>query len=107
VTKILAGLPMIFLRFGALSRMILLRMLAQGKKLTQRELDAVYRQENMQYGWEFPSQMLVVVVVFTYAIICPVILPVGLTYFLGALVSLFFVLLRVWMLILFCRFIRL
>jgi hypothetical protein len=86
VTKILAGLPMIFLRLGALSRMLFLRTLAKEKKLTQRELDAVYRQENMQYGWEFPSQMLVVVVVFTYAIICPVILPVGLTYFVGALI---------------------
>ena len=86
VTKILAGLPMIFLRFGALSRMLLLKMLSNESKLTQRELDAVYRQENLQYGWEFPSQLLVVVIVFTYAIICPVILPFGLIYFLGALV---------------------
>jgi hypothetical protein len=85
VTKILAGLPMIFLRFGALSRMIFLRMLSNEKKLTQRELDAMYRQENIQYGWEFPTQLLVVIIVFTYAIICPIILPVGLLYFLGAL----------------------
>lgn len=86
VTKILAGLPMIFLRFGALSRMLLLRTLSNEKKLTQREIDAVYRQENMQYGWEFPAQLLVVVIVFTYAIICPVILPFGLVYFTGALI---------------------
>jgi hypothetical protein len=86
VTKIMAGLPMIFLRFGALSRMLLLKMLSNEAKLTQRELEAVYRQENVQYGWEFPSQLLVVVIVFTYAIICPIILPVGFVYFLGALV---------------------
>jgi Calcium-dependent channel, 7TM region, putative phosphate len=82
----MAGLPMIFLRFGALSRMVLLRTVSSPKKLTQRELDWVYRLENVQYGWEFPTQLLVVVIVFTYAIICPVILPFGLVYFLGALV---------------------
>ena len=43
VTKILAGLPMIFLRFGALSRMLLLKAVSAEKKLTQRELDAIYR----------------------------------------------------------------
>ena len=34
----------------------------------------------------FPTQLLVVVIVFTYAVICPVILPVGLAYFVGALI---------------------
>ena len=85
VTKILAGLPMIFLRFGALSRLLFLRFITNQKKLTQRELDAVYRLENVQYGWEFPTQFLVAVIVFTYAIICPVILPFGFLYFFGAL----------------------
>jgi len=86
VTKIMAGLPMVFLRFGALSRMLLLRLMSSEAKLTQRELDSVYRLENVQYGWEFPTQLLVVVIVFTYAVICPVILPVGFVYFLGALI---------------------
>ena len=81
----MAGLPMVFLRFGALTRMLFLKALSGKKKLTQRELDAVYRFENVQYGWEFPTQLLVVLIVFTYAIICPVILPVGCLYFLGAL----------------------
>ena len=85
VTKTLAGLPMIFLRVGALSRMLFLRLVSDGAKLTQRELDALYRQENVQYGWEFPTQLLVVVIVYTYAIICPIILPFGLMYFMGAL----------------------
>jgi hypothetical protein len=80
VTKILAGLPMIFLRFAALSRMLLLKTLSNENRLTQRELDSVYRLENVQYGWEFPTQLLVVVIVFTYAVICPVILPVGCTF---------------------------
>lgn len=86
VTKIMAGLPLIFLRFGALSRMLMLRILSSEKKLTQRELDWVYRLENIQYGWEFPSQLLVIVIVFTYVIIAPIILPFGLIYFCGALV---------------------
>jgi Calcium-dependent channel, 7TM region, putative phosphate len=86
VTKILAGLPMIFLRFGALMRMLFLKLLSNERKLTQREVDSVYRLENVQYGWEFPTQLLVVVIVFTYAIMCPVILPVGMIYFMGALI---------------------
>ena len=77
---------MIFLRFGALSRMLMLRILSSENKLTQRELDWVYRLENIQYGWEFPSQLLVVVIVFSYAIIAPIILPFGLIYFTGALI---------------------
>ena len=44
------------------------------------------RQENVQYGWEFPTLLLVIVIVFTYAVICPVILPVGMLYFVGALI---------------------
>lgn len=43
VTKILAGLPMIFLRFGALLRMLLLKAVSAERKLTQREMDAIYR----------------------------------------------------------------
>jgi hypothetical protein len=86
VTKVLAGLPIVFLRVGALSRMLLLRSLSSQKKLSQRELDEIYRPENVQYGWEFPSQLLVIMIVFTYAIICPVIIPVGLMYFCGSLI---------------------
>ena len=86
VTKILAGLPIVFMRVGALSRMVLLRSLSSEKKLTQRELDQIYRPENVQYGWEFPSQLLVIMIVFTYAIICPIIVPVGMMYFCGSLI---------------------
>eukprot|EP00934_Nitzschia_sp_Nitz4_P006176 Nitzschia sp. Nitz4//scaffold4_size323378//84551//88052//NITZ4_000640-RA/size323378-snap-gene-0.407-mRNA-1//1//CDS//3329553339//6166//frame0 len=87
VTKILAGLPIVFLRVGALSRMLLLRSLTpQEAKLTQRELDEIYRPENVQYGWEFPAQLLVIMIVFTYAVICPVVLPVGLLYYCFSLI---------------------
>jgi len=81
VTKILAGLPMVFLRIGALSKMLLRRMISSPATLTQRELDEMYRPENVQYGWEFPSQLLVIMIVFTYAVICPVIVPFGMLYF--------------------------
>lgn len=87
VTKLLAGLPTVFLRVGALSRMLLLRSLTpQEARLSQRELDEIYRPENVQYGWEFPTQLLVIMIVFTYAVICPVILPVGTLYFCFALI---------------------
>jgi hypothetical protein len=86
VTKILAGLPLVFIRVGALFKMLLYRAISSRGKLTQRELDQVYRPENVQYGWEFPSQLLVIVIVFTYAVICPIILPFGLLYFCGSLI---------------------
>jgi len=47
ITKILAGLPMIILRSGALSRMLLLRSCFSRAKLTQRELDEVYRKQTV------------------------------------------------------------
>ncbi|CAJ1948545.1 unnamed protein product [Cylindrotheca closterium] len=86
VTKVLAGLPIVFVRIGALSRMLLQRALSSNQKLTQRELDEIYRPENVQYGWEYPSQLLVIVIVFTYAVISPIILPVGVLFFAGSLV---------------------
>ena len=47
VTKILVGLPSIFIRAGALSKMCLRRMLSSHGKLTQRELDEMYSPENV------------------------------------------------------------
>lgn len=81
VTKILVGLPTTFLRFGALSKMCLRRMLSPPSKLTQRELDEMYSPENVLYGWEFPAQIFVIMIIFMYAVICPVILPFGTLYF--------------------------
>jgi len=51
VTKILAGLPLVFLRIGALSKMLLRRTLSSTAKLTQRELDEMYRPENVQVSY--------------------------------------------------------
>lgn len=47
VTKVLVGLPMVFLRAGALSKMCLRLMLSSSAKLTQRELDEMYSPENV------------------------------------------------------------
>mmetsp|Transcript_28604 Transcript_28604/g.77462 ORF Transcript_28604/g.77462 Transcript_28604/m.77462 type:complete len:1097 (+) Transcript_28604:157-3447(+) len=81
VTKVLVGLPTVFLRFGALSKMCLRRMLSRPSKLTQRELDEMYCPENVLYGWEFPAQIFVMMIIFTYVVICPMILPFGALYF--------------------------
>lgn len=86
ITKVLAGLPMLILRGGALSRMLLLRSCFSKSKLTQRELDEIYRRETIYYGWEYPTQLLVIMIAFAYACISPVILPVAAAYFLGALI---------------------
>eukprot|EP00592_Proboscia_alata_P001420 CAMPEP_0194382168 /NCGR_PEP_ID=MMETSP0174-20130528/58524_1 /TAXON_ID=216777 /ORGANISM="Proboscia alata, Strain PI-D3" /LENGTH=843 /DNA_ID=CAMNT_0039167247 /DNA_START=724 /DNA_END=3255 /DNA_ORIENTATION=+ len=85
VTKILAGLPMVLLRFGALLRMIFLRMCFRKKTLTQAEIDEVFKQQFFLYGWIYPSLLLVIMICFTYSCISPIILPVGAIYFIGAL----------------------
>ena len=52
ITKTLAGLPLVLLRIGALSRMMFLRSCFNKKRLTQRELNEVYRKQPIMYGWE-------------------------------------------------------
>ena len=76
---------MVILRVGALSRYLMLRLLYQTKFLTQRELESVYLVEPLYYGWEYPTQMLVIVICFTYACISPSILFFGALYFFTAL----------------------
>jgi len=85
LTKILAGLPLVMLRFGALGRILFLKIFFKTKYLTQSELDEVNKKNVLYYGWEYPTQLLVITICFTYACISPIILPVGAVYFLGAL----------------------
>lgn len=86
ITKILVGLPSIILRVGALSRMLVLRTIFAEDFWTQRELDqVVYRREQLLYGYEYPTQLLVIVIVFTYVCISPIILPFGAIFFVGSL----------------------
>ena len=72
---------MIMLRIGALCRYVLLRIVHRKKYLTQRELDQIYRVESLWYAWEYPNQMMVIVICFTYACISPVILIFGALFF--------------------------
>ena len=48
VTKTLAGLPIVLLRLGALFRMAFLRICFSEKMLTQRELNEVYRPQEVR-----------------------------------------------------------
>ena len=86
VTKILAGLPLVLLRIGPLFRLGFLRACFSKESLTQRELAELYKKQELMYGWEYPTQLLVIVICFTYACISPIILPVGFVYFSCALV---------------------
>ena len=86
ITKALAGLPMVILRIGSVFRFIFLRLLFKYDNLTQRELDGVYRRERFYYGYEYPNQLFVIVICFTYVCIAPIILVVGAIYFLVALI---------------------
>lgn len=43
---------MVLLRVGALSRMFILQSCFNNKRLTERELNEVYRKQPLMYGWE-------------------------------------------------------
>jgi hypothetical protein len=86
LTKTLAGLPIVMLRVAEVSRYFFYKTFFREKKMTQREIDSIYKPTMLQYGWEYPTQLLVIVICFTYACISPIILPVGAAYFLFALV---------------------
>jgi hypothetical protein len=86
MTKTLAGLPIVLLRLDALTRWCLFKLCFREKKLTQRELDNIEKPGMLQYGWEYPTQLLVIVICFTYACIAPIILPVGALFFMFALI---------------------
>ena len=86
ITKTLVGLPTTLLRVGALSRLIFLRGCFREKWLTERELkEVVFRKLPLQYGWEYPTLFLVIIICFNYACITPVVLPAGAVYFFIAL----------------------
>jgi len=86
ITKILAGLPYIMLRFDALCRLFCIRMCCREEIMTRKELEEVKRKQMVWYGWEYPSQLLVIVICFTYACICPIIFFVVALYFLFAFI---------------------
>jgi hypothetical protein len=86
LTKLLAGLPLVFLQSGTLFHRIISIALCRDRISTQRELDEAYKPLPLDLGQEYPNQLLVIVIVFTYATISPIILPVGALYFLGALI---------------------
>jgi hypothetical protein len=85
MTKTMAGLPMIMLRIPSLMKRIFVMVFFRQKYLTQREIDEVYKREMLDGGVEYPNQLLVIVICFTYACISPIILPIGSIYFLTAL----------------------
>ena len=75
VTKILVGLPTIFLRFGALSKMCLRRTLSPPSRLTQRELDEMYSPENVLVrsllnasGYWYSRFLVLIIFLFAFVI---------------------------------------
>jgi len=86
MTKTLAGLPLDLLRISSLVRFTFLNLCFKQSLLTQRELSEVHKPQALLGGFEYPNQLLVIVICFTYACISPIILPVGALYFLIALI---------------------
>mmetsp|Transcript_413 Transcript_413/g.433 ORF Transcript_413/g.433 Transcript_413/m.433 type:complete len:231 (-) Transcript_413:386-1078(-) len=66
-------------------RALFMKVFFSEQTLTQRELDQIYKKRNLHYGWEYPNQLLVIVICFTYSCISPVILPVGAVFFIASL----------------------
>ena len=62
-----------------------LRSCFNKKRLTHRELKEVFRKQPIYYGWEYPTQFLVIIICFTYACITPFVLVFGAFFFFVAL----------------------
>jgi len=82
IVKICVGLPMELVRVWPLLRMSIIRLFWDTKNLTVRQAKkGIFRPPELQYGWYYPDQLFVVLIIFIYSVISPIILPVGFVYF--------------------------
>jgi len=84
LTKILAALPLTLLQILPVINHLTDILCCRGKIKTQHENDVKQTAQKLDLGREYPNQFLIIVIVFTYATISPVILPVASLYFLAA-----------------------
>jgi len=84
LTKLLAALPLTLLQILPIMNHLTDIMCCRANIKVQREHDLKQTSQKLDLGREYPNQFLVIVIVFTYATISPIILPVASVYFLAA-----------------------
>ncbi|CAM9961549.1 unnamed protein product, partial [Laminaria digitata] len=82
VVKIFAGLTWELLRGWPLLRVMWSQRCTNRQYATEREIrTGPFGAAELQYGWVYPTLLLVLVVCFIYAVISPFIMPAGAVFF--------------------------
>lgn len=84
LTKTFAVLPFILLRVPSLLHRVGSLFCCRDAFKTKRDVQKRKQSEKIDLGREYPNQLLVIVIMFTYATISPLILPVAAFYFASA-----------------------
>mmetsp|Transcript_23134 Transcript_23134/g.34161 ORF Transcript_23134/g.34161 Transcript_23134/m.34161 type:complete len:893 (-) Transcript_23134:388-3066(-) len=86
LTKTFAALPFILLRVPSLLHRVGSFFCCRDAFKTARDTEKEKQSEKIDLGREYPNQLLVIVIMFTYATISPLILPAAAFYFAAAYV---------------------
>ena len=82
IVKTFTVVPLELLRVWALIQILTLKMCLDKKKCTWRELrTGSFSDPPLLYGWIYPSLMMVLMIVITYACISPLLTPFGVMYY--------------------------
>lgn len=82
IVKTFTAVPIEMLRLWPLAQIMSLKLCMNKKKWTWRELQAgAFADPPMLYGWIYPSLMMVLMIVTTYACIAPFISPLGVVFY--------------------------
>lgn len=82
IVKTFTAVPIEMLRLWPLAQIMTLKLCMNKKKWTWRELQAgAFKDPPMLYGWIYPSLMMVLMIVTTYACIAPFISPLGVIFY--------------------------
>mmetsp|Transcript_24959 Transcript_24959/g.32234 ORF Transcript_24959/g.32234 Transcript_24959/m.32234 type:complete len:480 (+) Transcript_24959:1-1440(+) len=82
IVKTLVGLPMELIRLWPLTQMTFIFGCTNVKFLTVKQAEeGVFESPELKYGWYYPNQLFVMMVILIYGMISPVILLAGTIYF--------------------------
>eukprot|EP01041_Mallomonas_annulata_P001199 gene1199-2331_t len=82
IVKIFASLPLELLRIWPLVSILCVKSCMDKKKCTRRDLrSGAFSDPPMLYGYIYPNQMMVLMIIVTYASIAPLLMPFGLVFF--------------------------
>ena len=85
IVKTFTAVPIEMLRLWPLVQILGLKSCMNKKTCTWRELrTGAFRDPRVTYGWIYPSLMMVLMIVITYACISPLMAPLGVLYYISA-----------------------